>query len=133
MKKNVFIEGLKSMGGLGREVMHHNTDVTMEAIRNEGLPVFFGKCSSGEVDDHLNDIYYNVFMVAYKANKEERFKNKQEDYLTKFEDLLDIALNDLGVVIFEMTSEAKPNSIEKFLEVTRLLKEIREKLKGEGK
>ena len=114
-----------------KKVKSEITERSMEAIKT-GQPVFFGMTENP--CDNGFPIKYNVFLTAKKANKEERFKDRQSQYLMKFEDELDIALNDLGVIVLETvikTDDSK--TLEKFNEVTKLLKEIREGLKGENK
>ena len=110
---------------LSKKVKSEITEKTMEAIKT-GQPVFFGTTENpGDFSAK-----YDVFLFAKKKNKEERFKDRQSQYLMSFEGELDIALNDLGVVILEMVVKTEDSEIlDKYTEVTKLLKEIREGLK----
>jgi len=80
------------------------------------------------VSEALGRLMERVHDTAYRLG---RYKGKQAYHLMQFKDELDIIINDLGVVIVEKTiGNDGGNTIEKYNEVIRLLKEIREELKG---
>jgi len=92
------------------------------------LPEYYGRTLS-ENETYLMAIERLIERVHKDAYLLGRFEGKQAYHLVQFKDELDIAINDLGVVILEMVVASPTKTLEKYNEVVRLLKEIREELK----
>jgi len=94
--------------------------------KNYGQMILETPSAKETIAELIAEVHSNAYLLG-------RYEGKQAYHLMQFKDELEIVMNDLGVVIMERIGSGGADLLKKYDEVTRLIKEIREELKGEKK